>query len=167
MPCILNCGATTYDAKCGGAKTKHRDRDLLPHLTKGQIMLKALFGLAFALSLALVTTTAEAQQPLSSSRNIFGGFNYSNGSVSTPNVSGGFNTVSRSGAISSSTPNVFGGSNFSNGGYTMPTAGGGMNYVAPRGGITTYTPNIFGGFNSSSGGFSKPNIFRGFDFFRR
>ena len=94
-----------------------------------------------------MTSGAEAQQPLTSSRNIFGGQNYSNGSVSTPNVFGGFNTTSRSGGFSSSTPNAFGGSNFSNGGFTTPIGGGGFNYVAPRGGgITTFKPNIFGGF---------------------
>ena len=88
-------------------------------------MLKALLTVAAALSVSLMTSGAEAQQPLTSSRNIFGGQNYSNGSVSTPNVFGGFNTTSRSGGFSSSTPNAFGGSNFSNGGFTTPIGGGG------------------------------------------
>jgi hypothetical protein len=80
--------------------------------------------------------TVSAQQ---AQRNVFGGYNYSNGVVSQPNVFGGYNY---SNGLTSQR-NVFGGQNYSNGVVSQPNVFGGFNY---SNGITSQR-NVFGGQN--------------------
>jgi len=91
-------------------------------------MLKRLLA-AVALLIGLTWgAAAHAQYPSTSTRNIFGGYNYSNGGYSNPNIFGGYNHDSPSGGMTYSTRNVFGGYNYSNGWYSTPNVFGGYNY---------------------------------------
>ena len=91
-------------------------------------MMKRLLTAVALLAGVAWGSSAHAQYPSTSSRNIFGGYNYSSGGYSTPNVFGGFNYYSPRGGMTYSTPNVYGGYNYSSGGYSRPNVFGGYNY---------------------------------------
>jgi hypothetical protein len=63
---------------------------------------------------------AHAQYPSTSSRNTFGGYNYSNGGYSASNIFGGSNYYQPGGGTITSQPNIFGGMNYSNGWSSRP-----------------------------------------------
>ena len=101
-------------------------------------MLKQCLTAVVLTVVSAFAATAHAGGPFTSTPNVFGGHNYSNGVTSSKNVFGGFNYQSPSAGFSYSTPNVFGGSNFHGSG----------------GAFSSSTPNVFGGFNYSGGGYS-------------
>ena len=87
------------------------------------------------LTLALAGTAGQAQtnRTVTSTPNIFGGQNYSNGTSSRSNIFGGQDFSKPNGGSSFSTmPNIFGGFNFSNGGSSRSNIFGGQDYSFPR-----------------------------------
>lgn len=123
-------------------------------------------GLLAALAICALALAAEPAygQQLTSARNVFGGLNFSDGTVTMPNVFGGMNISSPSGASPIvGIPNVFGGMNFGSRGHTTSNVFGGQNLYSPQGGFMSTTPNVFGGSNFSAGGYTTPNAFGGFN----
>jgi hypothetical protein len=136
------------------------------NLEKGAAM-RFWISMSVAVVVAALLPTAACAQGFSSSGNVFGGQNFSNGSYTMKNVFGGYNYYSPSGGSPIvGIPSPMGGMSFGQHGYSTSNVFGGQNFYSPKGGFMSSTPNVFGGSNYSFGGYSTSNIMGGRNFYR-
>ncbi|MCZ2341776.1 MAG: hypothetical protein LC104_08265 [Bacteroidales bacterium] len=126
--------------------------------------------LSFSAALALLvgmTAPGQAQNRITGQPNIFGGQNYSDGTMTKKNIFGGYDVYQNGRRVDSSHKNIFGGQSYNSGLTTKQNVFGGQTYYRPGQAPVTGMPNVFGGQSYGGGNYSKKNIFGGTDYFGR